>query len=90
MLAKSATYTESQRSPVRLAELRSRLRHDPPNTTADASASVVEAALDIVACAAVFVRASPKCLIAFREPTPDALSESRMGAPMSGSVREAT
>jgi pyruvate kinase len=55
MLAKIAAYTESQRPPVRLAELRSRLRHGPPNTTADAMASVVEAALGIVPCAAVFV-----------------------------------
>jgi pyruvate kinase len=55
MLAKIAAYTESQRSPVRLAHLRSRLRHGPPNTTADAMASIVEAALEIVPCAAVFV-----------------------------------
>ena len=55
MLAKIASYTESQRSPVRLAELRSRLRHGPPNTTADAIASIVETALDIFPCAAVFV-----------------------------------
>src|SRR5262252_3485871 len=55
MLARIAAYTESQRPPVRLAELRSRLQHEPPSTAADAIASVVEAALDIVACAAVFV-----------------------------------
>src|SRR5215472_5975129 len=55
MLAKIAAYTESQRPPVRLAELRSRLQHEPPSMAADAIASVVEAALDIVACAAVFV-----------------------------------
>jgi pyruvate kinase len=55
MLAKIAGYTESQRPPVRLAELRARLRYEPPSTVADAIASVVEAALDIVACAAVFV-----------------------------------
>jgi len=54
MLAKIAAYTESQRSPVRLADLRSRLRQGPPNTAADAIASVVETALDIVPCAAVF------------------------------------
>ena len=54
-LAKIAAYTESQRPPARLAELRARLQHEPPSTTADAIASVVEAALDIVACAAVFV-----------------------------------
>jgi len=55
MLAKIAAYTESQRPPIRLAELRSRLRHGPPNTAADAISSVVEAALDIVPCAAVLV-----------------------------------
>ncbi|HKE88611.1 MAG TPA: pyruvate kinase [Vicinamibacterales bacterium] len=55
MLAKIAAYTESQRPPVRLAELRARLQHGPPNTAADAIASVVETALDIVPCAAVFV-----------------------------------
>ncbi|HEX8891677.1 MAG TPA: pyruvate kinase [Terriglobales bacterium] len=55
MLAKIATYTESQRPPVCLAELRSRLRHGPPNTTADAIASIVETALDNISCAAVFV-----------------------------------
>jgi pyruvate kinase len=38
-----------------VGELRSRPRHDQPNTAADAIASVVEAALDMVACAAVFV-----------------------------------
>lgn len=55
MLAKIATYTEQQRPPVRLAEMRFRLRHGPPNTAADAIASVVETALDIVPSAAVFV-----------------------------------
>jgi pyruvate kinase len=55
MLAKIAAYTESQRPPVHLAELRTRLRHEPPSTAADAIATVVEAALDIVGCAAVFV-----------------------------------
>jgi pyruvate kinase len=55
MLAKIAAYTESQRPPVRLADLRSRLRHDPPNTAADAMASIVETALDMVPCSAVFV-----------------------------------
>ena len=55
MLAKIAAYTESQRPAVRLADLRSRLRHGPPNTYADAIASVLETALDIVQCAAVFV-----------------------------------
>src|SRR5215831_3447188 len=55
MLAKIAAYTESQRPPVHAGELRSRLRHDQANAAADAIASVVEAALDMVACAAVFV-----------------------------------
>jgi pyruvate kinase len=35
--------------------MRSRLRHGPPNTAADAIASVVETALDVVPCAAAFV-----------------------------------
>jgi pyruvate kinase len=55
MLAKIAAYTELQRPPVRLAELRSGLRHGPPNSAADAIASVVETALDTVPCAAAFV-----------------------------------
>jgi pyruvate kinase len=55
MLAKIAAYTESQRPPVRLAEVRSRLRQGPPDTAADAIASVVETALDIIPCAAAFV-----------------------------------
>jgi pyruvate kinase len=46
MLAKIAAYTESKRPPVRLAKLRARLRHCPPNTAADAIASIVETALD--------------------------------------------
>src|SRR5262245_51379332 len=54
-LAKIAAYTESKRPPVRLAELRARLRHCPPSTTADAIASIVETALDLVPFAAVFV-----------------------------------
>jgi len=55
MLAKIAVYTESQRPPVRLAELRSRLQQGPPNTAADVITSVVETALDTVPCVAVFV-----------------------------------
>ncbi len=55
MLANIAAYTESQRPPFRLAKLRSRLGKGPPNTFADAITSVVETALDIVPCAAVFV-----------------------------------
>ena len=54
MLAKIACHTESQRPPVCLADLRSRLRHGPPNTYADAISSIVETALKIVQCAAVF------------------------------------
>jgi pyruvate kinase len=55
MLAKIAAYTESQRPPVRLPELRSSLRYGPPNSAADAIASIVETALDSIPCAAVFV-----------------------------------
>jgi len=55
MLGKIAAYTESYRPPVRLAELRSRLRLKAPNTAPDAMASVVEGALDNVPCSAVFV-----------------------------------
>jgi pyruvate kinase len=55
MLARIAAYTESQRPLVRLAEVRFRLRHGPPDTAADAIASVVETALDTVPCAAAFV-----------------------------------
>lgn len=55
MLAKIAAYTEAQRPPSRLAELRARLGQGPPNNVADAIASVVETALDVVPCAAVFV-----------------------------------
>ena len=55
MLAKIAAYTESQRLPVRLEELRAHLGQGPPNTAADAIASVVEAALNTVPCAAAFV-----------------------------------
>src|SRR5262245_7795140 len=54
-LAKIAAYTESQRPPVRLAELRARLGHCPPSTTADAIASIVETALEIIPSAAIFV-----------------------------------
>jgi pyruvate kinase len=55
MLAKIAAYTESQRPPVRLAELRARLGQGKPNTTADAITSVVEAALEIAPRAVTFV-----------------------------------
>jgi len=68
MLGKIAAYTESQRPPVRLAELRSRVpdglraRADErlsgrsqPNVSADTMTSIVEAALDIAPCAVAFV-----------------------------------
>ena len=55
MLASIAAYTESQRPPARLADLRSRLRYGPPSSTADAITSVVEAALDFIPCAVAFV-----------------------------------
>lgn len=55
MLGKIADYTELQRPPVRLAELRCRVGQGPPTTAADAITSVVEAAMDTVPCAAVFV-----------------------------------
>src|SRR5215471_18952917 len=55
MLAEIAAYTESPRPPERLADLRSRLGHGRPETYADAIASVVETALDIGQCAALFV-----------------------------------
>ena len=54
MLAKIAAYTESQRPPVRLAELRARLRQGPPKTSVDAITSVVEAALEIAPRAVTF------------------------------------
>lgn len=55
MLAKIAAYTESQRPLVHLAEMRSRLGHGRPSNVADAIASVVETALDVVPSAAVFI-----------------------------------
>jgi pyruvate kinase len=63
MLAKIAAYTESQRPPARLAELRSRVartdepRSRPPQPTsrADAMTAVVEAALDVAPGAVAFV-----------------------------------
>jgi pyruvate kinase len=55
MLARIAAYTESQRPPVRLAELRSRLGNGTRHTSADAITSVVEAALDFVPHAVAFV-----------------------------------
>jgi pyruvate kinase len=55
MLAKIAAYTEPHRPPVRLAELRARLRLGPPSTPTDAITSVVEAALEIAPRAVAFV-----------------------------------
>jgi pyruvate kinase len=55
MLAKIAAYTEANRPPVKLSDLRSLLRQGKPSTRAEAIASVVEDALDMVPCAAVFV-----------------------------------
>jgi pyruvate kinase len=55
MLARIAAYTESQRPPASLAELRARLSYGPPDTAADAIASVVETALETIPCAAAFV-----------------------------------
>src|SRR5262249_39727846 len=55
MLAKIAAHTESKRPVIPLTELRSRLRRGPPNTVADAITSVVESALDVVPCVAIFV-----------------------------------
>jgi pyruvate kinase len=54
MLAKIAAYTD-RNVPLCLPELRSSLRHSPPNTAPDAIASIVETALDSIPCAAVFV-----------------------------------
>jgi len=55
MLARIAAYTESQRPPASLVELRARLSYGPPDTAADAIASVVETALETMRCAAAFV-----------------------------------
>jgi pyruvate kinase len=55
MLARIAAYTEAHRPPSTLKEMRARLGHEPPVTAADAIASVVDAALQTVPCAAVFV-----------------------------------
>ena len=55
MLARIAAYTEAHRPPPRLADLRARLGQRPPNSIADAIASVVDGALETVPCAAVFV-----------------------------------
>lgn len=55
MLARIAAYTEANRPPRRLEELRALVSSREPTTPADAIADVVENALHTVPCAAVFV-----------------------------------
>jgi pyruvate kinase len=55
MLASIAAATEAQRPPARLHELRALCHSQTPSTAAEASAAVVEHALDTVPCAALFV-----------------------------------
>jgi len=55
MLAKIAAYTEAHRPPTRLNDLKSCSSQHPPASVAEATASVVEHALETVPCAAVFV-----------------------------------
>jgi len=55
MLARIAAFTEAHRPPVRLDDLRTMSGRQPPESAAEAIASVVEHALDTVQCAAVFV-----------------------------------
>ncbi len=55
MLARIAATTESHRPRAGLDALREKARQQPPTTTAEAIASVVEHALDTVSCAAVIV-----------------------------------
>jgi pyruvate kinase len=55
MLARIAVTTEAQRPRAGLEGLRERARRQTPSTPAEAIASVVEHALDTVACAAVLV-----------------------------------
>ncbi len=55
MLARIAAYTEANRPPTRLGDLRSLLRQEKPSRAAEAIAAVVEHALETVPCAAVFV-----------------------------------
>jgi pyruvate kinase len=54
MVARIARATEKGRPPARLAELRSRCREQPPETQAEAMASVVEHALETATFGAVF------------------------------------
>jgi pyruvate kinase len=55
MLASIAAATEAQRPPARLHELRALCHSRVASTAAEASAAVVEHALDAVPCAALFV-----------------------------------
>jgi pyruvate kinase len=55
MLAKIAAATEARRPIARLSELHQRCLAQKPTTTAEAMASVVERAFEVVPCAAVFV-----------------------------------
>jgi len=55
MLARIAATTEAHRPRAGLDALREKARQQPPTTTAEAIASVVEHALDTVSCAAVIV-----------------------------------
>jgi pyruvate kinase len=55
MLAKIAAYTEAHRPPTRLDGLRAAIRQIKPTTAAEASATIVENALETVPCAAIFV-----------------------------------
>ena len=55
MLASIAAATEARRPPARLHDLRALCRDHAPTTAAEATAAVVEHALETVPCAAVFV-----------------------------------
>jgi pyruvate kinase len=55
MLAKIAAYTEAHRPLTRLDGLRAAIRQIKPTTAAEASATIVENALETVPCAAIFV-----------------------------------
>jgi pyruvate kinase len=55
MLGRIAAYTEANRPPTRLADLRALLRQEKPARAVEAIAAVVEHALETVPCSAVFV-----------------------------------
>jgi pyruvate kinase len=55
MLARIAAYTEANRPPTRLEDLKAMARQRQPGSAAEAIADVVEHALETVPCAAVFV-----------------------------------